>query len=190
MWRSASFEEEDMGLLDDAVSEANNAVPGGDFTKPLMIAAGALILGHFFGGGKKEEPPAPAPNASAQPQSQASGGGGLLGQLGGLLGGVANSQLGGVLAGAAAGTAVSGGLDSLLNQFRNAGLGQHAESWVGNGQNMPITADQINSVIGQGKIAEIAQQAGIDPAQMSQLLAQALPHLIDKLTPGGQVPSA
>ena len=55
---------------------------------------------------------------------------------------------------------------------------------------MPITADQINSVIGQGKIAEIAQQAGIDPAQMSQLLAQALPHLIDRLTPGGQVPSA
>ncbi len=176
-----------MGLLDDAVSEANNAVPGGDFTKPLMIAAGALLLGHFFGG-RSSAPAAPAPEAPAQPQ--ASGGGGLLGQLGGMLGGLANSQIGGALAGAAAGTAVSGGLDSLLNQFRNGGLAQQAESWVGNGQNMTVTADQINSVIGQGKIAEIAQQAGIDPAQMSQLLAQALPHLIDKLTPGGRIPSA
>ncbi len=176
-----------MGLLDDAVSEANNAVPGGDFTKPLMIAAGALLLGHFFGG-QSSAPAAPAPEAPAQPPT--SGGGGLLGQLGGMLGGLVNSQLGGALAGAAAGTAVSGGLDSLVNQFRNAGLGQQAESWVGNGPNHAITADQINSVIGQGKIAEIAQQAGIDPAQMSQLLAQALPHLIDKLTPGGQIPSA
>jgi uncharacterized protein YidB (DUF937 family) len=174
-----------MGLLDDAVSEANNAVPGGDFTKPLMIAAGALLLGHLFG--RRSAPAAPAPEAPPQPQSS---GGGLLGELGGMLGSVANSPLGGALAGAAAGTAVSGGLGSLVNQFRNAGLAQQAESWVGTGQNMTITADQINSVIGQGKIAEIAQQAGIDPAQMSQLLAQALPHLIDKLTPGGQIPSA
>lgn len=176
-----------MGFLDDAVSHANDAVPGGDFTKPLMIAAGALLLGHLFGS-HGSAPAAPAPQASAPPQ--ASGGSGLLGQLGGMLGGLANSQLGGALAGAAAGTAVSGGLDLLANQFKNAGLGQQVESWIGNGPNQPITADQINSVIGQGKIAEIAQQAGIDPAQMSQLLAQALPHLIDKLTPGGQVPSA
>ena len=176
-----------MGLLDDAVSEANNAVPGGDFTKPLMIAAGALLLGHLFGGHSAPAAPAPAPQAPPQPQAS---GGGLLGELGGMLGSVANSPLGGALAGAAAGTAVSGGLGSLVNQFRNAGLAQQAESWVGTGQNMTVTADQINSVIGQGKIAEIAQQAGIDPAQMSQLLAQALPHLIDKLTPGGQIPNA
>ena len=49
-----------MGVLDDAVSEANNAVPGGDFTKPLMIAAGALILGHLFGGKHDQAPAAPA----------------------------------------------------------------------------------------------------------------------------------
>jgi uncharacterized protein YidB (DUF937 family) len=181
-------EEETMGLLDDAVNEANNAVPGGDFAKPLLIAAGALILGRMFGGsGKSEAAPAQAPDPA---QQQASGGGGLLGQLGGMLSSLVNSPLGGAAAGAAAGSAVSGGLDSLLNQFRNAGLGQQADSWVGTGQNMPISADQINSVIGQGKIGEIARQAGLDPAQMSQLLAQALPHIIDKLTPGGQLPKA
>jgi uncharacterized protein YidB (DUF937 family) len=161
-----------MSSLDDAVNEA---VPGGNFAKPLLIAVGALILGRMFGG-SKEEPPAQIPQ-SAPPQ-QASGGGGLLGQLGGLL------------AGAAGGAAVSGGLGSLLDQFKNSGLGQQAESWVGTGQNQPISAEQINAAIGHGKLAEIAQQAGLDPAQLSQLLAQALPTIVDKLTPGGQLPKA
>ena len=53
----------------------------------------------------------------------------------------------------------------------------------------PISPDQINKVLGQGKIAEIAAQAGISPEQMSQLLAQALPTLVDKLTPGGRLPT-
>lgn len=163
-----------MSSLDDAVNEA---VPGGNFAKPLLIAVGALILGRMFGG-SKEETPAPQPVPQSVPQQQASGGGGLLGQLGGILGG------------AAAGSAVSGGLGSLLEQFRNSGLGQQADSWVGTGQNHSITPEQINSVIGHGKLAEIAQQAGLDPAQLSQLLAQALPTIVDKLTPGGQLPKA
>lgn len=163
-----------MNSLDDAVNEA---VPGGNFAKPLLIAVGALILGRMFGG-SKDETPAPQPVPQSVPQQQASGGGGLLGQLGGILGG------------AAAGSAVSGGLGSLLEQFRNSGLGQQANSWVGTGQNQTITPEQINSVLGHGKLAEIAQQAGLDPAQLSQLLAQALPTIVDKLTPGGQLPKA
>jgi uncharacterized protein YidB (DUF937 family) len=170
-----------MGSLDDAVNEA---VPGGNFAKPLLIAVGALILGRMFGG-SKDEAPAPAP----EPQQQASGGG-LLGQLGGLLSGLTGGAAAGAAGGALAGSAVSGGLGSLLEQFKNAGLGQQADSWVGTGQNQPISADQINAVIGHGKLAEIAQQAGLDPAQLSQLLAQALPTIVDKLTPGGQLPKA
>jgi uncharacterized protein YidB (DUF937 family) len=197
-----------MGFFDDAINES---VPGGNLAKPLMIAAGALILGHFLGG--KHEAAAPAPDPAAAPDpgaAPASGGflggalgnlagslggggasggiGGALGGIGGALSGLANSPIGGALAGAAAGTAVSGGLGSLLDQFRNAGHGAAADSWVSNGENHPITPDQINSAIGQGKIADIAAQAGISPEQMSQLLSQALPTLIHKLTPGGQLP--
>ncbi|WP_374546073.1 YidB family protein [Rhodoblastus sp.] len=169
-----------MGQLDDAINEA---VPGGNFTKPLLIAVGALILGKMFGG-KSEAPAAPTPAPAPQ---EASSGGGLLGQLGGLLAGAA---AGGAAGSAASGGALSGGLGSLLEQFRNAGLGQHADSWVGTGQNQALTPDQINAVIGHGKLGELAQQAGLDPAQLSQLLAQALPAVIDKLTPGGQLPKA
>ncbi len=192
-----------MGFFEDAV---NDSVPGGNLAKPLMIAAGALILGHMFGG-KHED--APAADAAAPASGggllggltsalggalggAASGagqaGGGFLGGVGNALSGVANSPIGGALAGAAAGTAVSGGLGSLLDQFRSAGHGAAVDSWTGGGDNHPLSADQINAVLGQGKIAELAQQAGIDPTQMSQLLAQALPGLIDKLTPGGQPP--
>jgi uncharacterized protein YidB (DUF937 family) len=176
-----SFEEEIMVQFDEAVKES---VPGNDFVKPLMIAAGALILGHMFG--KKDEVP-PASVPAPTPGQTAPAGGGLMGSLGGMLNNLANSQLGGAAAGAGAGTLVTGGLDKLLKQFRNAGQGPAAESWVGTGQNHPVTAEQINAAIGHGKIAEIAQAAGISPEQMSQLLAQALPNLIDKLTPGGHI---
>lgn len=169
-----------MSQLDDAVNEA---VPGGNFVKPLMIAVGALILGKMFSGKSADPDPAPPP----APQQASTGGGGLFGQLGSLLTGAA---AGGAAGSALSGGAVSGGLGSLLEQFRNSGLGQQADSWVGTGQNLPISPDQINAVIGHGKLAEIAQQAGLDPAQLSQLLAQALPTVIDKLTPGGQIPKA
>lgn len=169
-----------MGSLDDAIKES---VPNNDFIKPLAIAAGALILGRIFGGKSAET----APEASAPAPQQASAGGGLLGTLGGILGGLV---AGGAAGNAASGGAIGAGLDSLLNQFRNAGQGQVADSWVSTGQNLPISAEQINSVIGHGKLAEIAQAAGVDPAQLSQILASSLPGLIDKLTPGGQVPKA
>jgi uncharacterized protein YidB (DUF937 family) len=205
--RKRLVEEDVMGFFDDAVNES---VPGGDLAKPLMIAAGALLLGHLFGR-RHDAPPADSgADVAAAPASGGGflGGGGIGGALGnlagplggsggaaaagggigGMLGGLASSQIGGALAGAAAATAVGGGLDSLLQKFRDAGHGAAADSWVSDGANHPITPDQINSVLGQGKIAEIAQQAGVDPAQMSSLLAQALPTLISKLTPGGQIP--
>jgi uncharacterized protein YidB (DUF937 family) len=187
-----------MGQFDDAVKES---VPNNDFIKPLAIAAGALILGHFFGGNKQEAqpasvpqpapgaPPAPYPQTTPQPGS-ASAGGGLLGSLGGLLAGLATGGTSNGAGGPIPNSAVSSGLDNLLNQFRNAGHSQAADSWVGTGQNQPISAEQINSVIGHGKIAEIAKAAGVDPAQLSQILAQSLPNLIDKLTPGGKIHQA
>jgi uncharacterized protein YidB (DUF937 family) len=166
-----------MGQFDD-----KQAVPGNDFAKPLLIAAGALLLGHLFGGKKDASAPAPQLPPVEELQKASGAGGGGLASLGGIIGALAAS-----LGNANAGTAVSTGLDSLLNQFRQAGQGKAAESWVGTGENHPISPEQLNAAIGHGKIADIAQQAGISPEQLSQLLAQALPKLIDKLTPGGKI---
>jgi uncharacterized protein YidB (DUF937 family) len=83
----------------------------------------------------------------------------------------------------------NGGLPGLISKFQQAGLGQHADSWVSTGANLPISADQLHQVLGSGAIGQIASQLGLDHAQVSGGLAQILPQLINQLTPNGQVPA-
>ncbi len=83
----------------------------------------------------------------------------------------------------------SGGLNGLTEKFNQAGLGNIISSWIGSGQNLPISADQITSVLGHGKLGQIASQLGIDPAQASSQLSHILPGLIDQLTPHGTAPA-
>jgi len=82
-----------------------------------------------------------------------------------------------------------GGLDGLLERFRASGLSQHVDSWISTGHNLPISADDIQRVLGSGQVAELARKAGIDPSVASQELASILPQIVDKLTPNGQMPS-
>ena len=83
----------------------------------------------------------------------------------------------------------SGGLAGLAQQFESQGLGHLISAWVGNGPNPAITPGQVQQVMGSGKIAELAQQAGISPEVASSALAAILPTLVDRLTPGGTLPS-
>lgn len=81
-----------------------------------------------------------------------------------------------------------GGLSGLLQQFRAKGLGYLADSWVGTGQNLPLEADQVQSVFGQEQIRQMAAKAGIAPEALSAKLAELLPQVIDKATPNGSIP--
>ncbi|AZO63061.1 MULTISPECIES: YidB family protein [unclassified Mesorhizobium] len=139
-----------MGLFD-------NAVPGGNITKPLMIALGALLVGKMLSG-RSEEQPAEA-QAPAPTPAGTSADGGLLGGLGGL-----------------------------LDRLRDAGHGGVADSWVGTGQNRPINANDLGSALGPAVIREIAQRTGMNEQELLQQLSTALPGVVDKLTPNGQVP--
>jgi len=80
-----------------------------------------------------------------------------------------------------------GGLQGLVQQFTQSGLGQQVQSWVGNGQNLPVSAEQITQVLGSGKLQEIAKQLGLDHADAAGKLASVLPHVVDHLTPNGSV---
>jgi uncharacterized protein YidB (DUF937 family) len=82
-----------------------------------------------------------------------------------------------------------GGLGGVLAQFKEKGLGDLAASWVSKGANLPISADQISSVLGEGKLAEMAAKLGVSPADISSKLAEHLPGMVDKLTPDGEVPA-
>lgn len=83
----------------------------------------------------------------------------------------------------------SGGLGGLIDAFQKAGMGQHMDSWIGTGQNLPINADQLSQVLGSDKIRDIAGQLGMSHGEVSGGLADMLPQLIDKITPHGQVPA-
>lgn len=82
----------------------------------------------------------------------------------------------------------NGGIQGVLGKFEQAGLGQQAQSWIATGPNLPIDAAAISRIFGQGQLGEIAQQLGITHEQAAGQLAQALPQVVDKLTPQGQVP--
>ena len=83
--------------------------------------------------------------------------------------------------------AQNGGLQGLMGKFSQGGLGDVFSSWVGTGNNQPVSASQIQNVLGSGQVQALAAKLGIDPAMASTLLAQYLPMIIDKLTPHGQI---
>jgi uncharacterized protein YidB (DUF937 family) len=81
-----------------------------------------------------------------------------------------------------------GGLPGLLQSFHEKGLGGLAASWVGTGQNLPISADQLQHVLGSDQVKQLAAKAGISPDAAGTALTQLLPSLVDRLTPNGQMP--
>ena len=84
----------------------------------------------------------------------------------------------------------AGGLGSLVQDFHDKGLGSVVSSWVGSGPNQPITAAQVESVLGTDRVRTIAGKLGLPPAAVTTGLAAVLPHVIDKLTPEGRIPAA
>jgi uncharacterized protein YidB (DUF937 family) len=82
----------------------------------------------------------------------------------------------------------NGGLPGIISKLQNGGLAQQVGSWVGTGQNVPVSGSQLQEVLGSGSIGELAQQLGMSHGDASSNLAQVLPQLIDHLTPHGQVP--
>lgn len=84
----------------------------------------------------------------------------------------------------------AGGLPGLVQAFQQGGLGNVVQSWIGTGQNLPISPEQLQAVLGSDAVAQIAQRVGLDPSQLTAQLAQVLPGVVDKLTPNGQAPAS
>jgi len=82
------------------------------------------------------------------------------------------------------------GLAGLLQQLTKGGLGAQASSWVSTGENQPVSGDQIQQALGSQQISALAQKLGLPPGQISGVLAQYLPQVIDRLTPKGEVPDS
>jgi uncharacterized protein YidB (DUF937 family) len=85
---------------------------------------------------------------------------------------------------------VVSGLGGLLKKLEQGGLGNAANSWVGSGQNQPVSPGQLGSALGPSIIKMLAQKSGLPEEELTKQLSQVLPGLVDKLTPNGRVPTA
>jgi uncharacterized protein YidB (DUF937 family) len=83
-----------------------------------------------------------------------------------------------------------GGLAGLQSMFQQGGLGHIMSSWIGNGPNLPVSANQLQNVLHGGALQQAAQQAGMDSSQFTNTMSTLLPHLVDKVSPNGQLPDA
>ena len=82
-----------------------------------------------------------------------------------------------------------GGLGGLIAKFQQAGLGDVVGSWVGTGQNQPVSGEQLTDVLGQDTMASLAEKLGTSQLNAASQLSDILPGLIDRFTPQGQAPA-
>jgi uncharacterized protein YidB (DUF937 family) len=83
-----------------------------------------------------------------------------------------------------------GGISGLQKVFQEKGLGGIVSSWIGTGQNLPISTDQLNSVLHCDALNQVASKFGIDSNMLQSAMTQILPHVVDQMTPNGQIASA
>ena len=150
-----------MGLLDEVNQAMGGAAPGGNLTKPLMIALGALLVGKMMSGGSAQ---AASPQSTPSADSSGSADGGLLGGVGGLLDKLKDAGHG----------------DKVNSWVSPAAV-----------QKQPIQPNELGAALGQQTVTNAAQQANMSEQQLLSMLAQNLPNIIGKLTAssGGGIPS-
>lgn len=125
-----------------------------------------------------------------------------MGLLEGLLSGVLKSAVSGggnQAAGAAGGGQLlqaalqllqqSGGLEGVVRQMASQGLGKEADSWVGTGQNMAVSPERLENVLGRDAIGQMASKLGMSQKDMCGGLANVLPELVNQMTPQGKIPA-
>jgi uncharacterized protein YidB (DUF937 family) len=108
-------------------------------------------------------------------------------QAGGTQGALLNVVIG-MLANGGQGGGQGGGLADLMARFTQNGMGDVMGSWIGTGQNAPISGDQLSQVLGPDTLSRIAAQLGLSQGETAGQLSQMLPQVVDQLTPQGRVP--
>jgi|SRR5450631_1603278 uncharacterized protein YidB (DUF937 family) len=179
-----------MGLLDvfngmqngPGGSRGLGGMGGGGGMSPITMALlGLLAYKAVKGFGGSTTPAGSAPSAP---------GGGAFGGLGDLFrGGGAGGSMGGALGAGGLGALLSGGLGDLLKQFQGAGKGGVADSWVGTGQNQPITPSDLNKVLTPEQIDFLTTRTGLSREELLAGLSEQLPKAVDHLTPDGRLPT-
>ena len=138
----------------------SNAFPGG-VGKPLMLALGAVLASGILTRGSGQTASAgQTASTGSQPATDTNDAGGVLGGLGGL-----------------------------LNKLQQGGLGNQTNSWVGSGQNQPVSPGQLSQALGPNIIKTLSQMTGISEDDLTKQLSQGIPVIVNTLTPNGRLPT-
>lgn len=108
----------------------------------------------------------------------------LLDQLGSTLKTAVGGALPGVLSSVLSQTKL-GSLQGLVEQLQSGGLQQQVQSWLGNGANLPVNAEQLRAALGDSHVQDLARQFGVPIDQVLELLAKELPQTVDQASPNG-----
>jgi uncharacterized protein YidB (DUF937 family) len=95
-----------------------------------------------------------------------------------------------VVLGQVMGNGGQGGLSAIVAKLQQAGFGDQVKSWIGTGQNLPITAEQLQQVLGSDAVKQLAARFNIPVDQISKILAQQLPKAVDSASPHGTLPAS
>jgi len=79
-------------------------------------------------------------------------------------------------------------LSGITQKFRESGLDEQVSSWISKGENLPVVGDQIEKPLGNDVVSGIAAKLGITTSQAADEIAQAVPEVVDELTPDGELP--
>jgi len=82
----------------------------------------------------------------------------------------------------------NGGLKGMTSKLTNSGLGQQVQSWVGTGENKPVSGQQVQQVMDPGQVHAMARQAGVSDEECCEQVARAMPEMVNQATPQGKVP--
>ena len=135
------------------------AFPDGNVPKSLTDILGALLGSGVLTGGGAGQTASMGQSASAGSQPTTDAGG-LLGGLGGL-----------------------------LNKLEQGGLGDQTKSWIGTGQNQPVSPGQIGQALGPNIIKTLSQMTGVSEDQLTKQLSQGIPVIVNTFTPNGRIPT-
>ena len=156
--------------------------------------------GGLPGGGTKPDMPAghggwslPEPSSGDKPEPRRRGGGdgGFLDSVGSMLDGPGSR--GGAPSGQrsdAGGGSGDSGFDDLFERFRRNGQSHLMDSWVGTGPNQRAAPHELEQALGSGTIDDLSRQTGLGRDELLAQLGEALPQVIDGLTPGGRTPTS
>ncbi|MGY6769118.1 YidB family protein [Komagataeibacter xylinus] len=74
-------------------------------------------------------------------------------------------------------------ITNLLNQAEQAGLGDKVRSWIGNGHNLPISTDELRTLLSNQQVQAMVDKTGLPAATILPVLAHLLPEAVNTQTP-------